>query len=207
LFSQPRPPIPDDPLYYERLASNSGFTCIVGIDDAVRGPLAGPVVAAAVALPRQQNIKGLTDSKKMTQWARVRAFEELVQSDALIGIGVASHTEIDETDILRAALQAMKRAVVNLPAKPDFLLVDGIHRVPLNIDQKCLKKGDLICRSISAASVIAKVYRDRLMLSYHKKYPQYGFDRNKGYPTREHLQAISRFGPCPIHRVTFKGVC
>jgi len=169
--------------------------------------LAGPVVAAAVVLPPHTNVEGLTDSKKMTERARVRAFEELIRSDALIGIGVASHTEIDETNILRAALQAMKRAVVNLPAKADFLLVDGIHPVPLNIAQKCLKKGDQICRSISAASVIAKVYRDRLMCSYHEKYPQYGFDRNKGYPTREHFQAIRRYGPCPIHRVTFKGVC
>ncbi len=206
LFSQLSGPEDLDLLHYERMVASSGFSCIAGIDEAGRGPLAGPVVAAAVVLPKEISLEGVTDSKKMTERARIKAFRELVESDAFIGIGVASHTEVDKTNILRAALQAMKRAVLSLPLKADFLLVDGIHPVPLDIPQKCLKKGDRICRSISAASVIAKVYRDRIMRSYHKRYPQYGFDRNKGYGTREHLEAIKRFGPCPIHRLTFKGV-
>ncbi len=184
-----------------------GFGCIVGIDEAGRGPLAGPVVAAAVALPEGVKIDGVTDSKRMTERAREKAFQDLVACGARIGIGVASHKEIDQINILRAALEAMKRAVLNLPDEAEFLLVDGIHPVPLDIPQKCLKKGDLICHSISAASVIAKVYRDRIMGSYHEAYPQYGFGKNKGYGTREHLEAIRRFGPCPIHRFTFKGVC
>lgn len=206
LFSELRGPEGFDPLRYERLVYSFGFRYIAGVDEAGRGPLAGPVVAAAVVLPKQMSFEGVTDSKKMTEKARVKAFEELIGSEAFIGIGIASHKEVDKTNVLQAALEAMKRAVLSLPVKADFLLVDGMHPVPLDIPQKCLIRGDQICRSISAASVIAKVYRDRIMRSYHERYPNYGFDRNKGYGTREHLLAIRRFGPCPIHRLTFKGV-
>jgi ribonuclease HII len=146
------------------------------------------------------------DSKAMSEKARAQAFSEIVGSPVGVGVGVVSHREIDKTNILQATLQAMKRAVESLPVRADFLLVDGIHPVPLDIPQKCIKKGDRLCRSISAASVIAKVYRDRIMYSYHHMYPEYGFDRNKGYGTKDHLQAIKKFGPSPVHRLTFRGV-
>jgi len=189
------------------MAAKWGYRNIAGIDEAGRGPLAGPVVAAAVVLPEGVNLEGITDSKKMTEVARNRAFNHLVKSGVWMGIGVASHEEIDQVNILNATLQAMKRAVASLPVEAGFLLVDGINPVPLNIPQKCIKKGDRLCQSISAASVIAKVYRDRIMYSYHERYPLYGFDKNKGYGTREHMGAIRRLGPCPVHRLTFKGVC
>lgn len=192
---------------YEHLVASYGYKCVAGIDEAGRGPLAGPVVAAAVILGQRACVQGVADSKKMTEKTRVKAFEGLVKSETWVGIGVASSQEIDRQDILRATLQAMKRAVNSLPIKPDFLLVDGVHCVPMEIPQKCIVKGDQLCLSISAASVIAKVYRDRIMYSYHARYPQYGFDRNKGYATRQHMEALRRFGPCPVHRLSFRGVC
>ena len=207
LFPQLKGSSDPEPFYFEKMAAKWGYRNIAGIDEAGRGPLAGPVVAAAVVLPEGVNLEGITDSKKMTEVARNRAFNHLVKSGVWMGIGVASHEEIDQVNILNATLQAMKRAVASLPVEAGFLLVDGINPVPLNIPQKCIKKGDRLCQSISAASVIAKVYRDRIMYSYHERYPVYGFDKNKGYGTREHMGAIRRLGPCPVHRLTFKGVC
>ncbi|RLB23280.1 MAG: ribonuclease HII [Deltaproteobacteria bacterium] len=195
-----------DPFYYEALAKRAGYHNIAGIDEAGRGPLAGPVVAAAVVLFDGTDMEGIRDSKAMTEKARDLAFSKIVGTDVAVGVGVVSHRDIDETNILQATLQAMKRAVESLPVRADFLLVDGIHPVPLDIPQRCIKKGDRLCRSISAASVIAKVYRDRIMYSYHQMYPEYGFDRNKGYGTKDHLKAIKKFGPSPMHRLTFRGV-
>jgi ribonuclease HII len=123
-----------------------------------------------------------------------------------ISVGVVSHTVIDTVNILNASLAAMKQAVLTLEPTPDYVLVDGIHKIPITIPQQCLKKGDQICRSISAASIIAKVYRDRIMDSYHRLYPEYGFAKHKGYGTAQHRAALHAYGPCPIHRVTFRGV-
>ena len=188
------------------MARKAGYGLIAGVDEAGRGPLAGPVVAAAVILPHGTKLDGVRDSKKMTPRAREEAFS-LIQNHALAsGIGVVSRDYIDEFNILKAALEAMKLAVLALDPQPDFLLVDGINAVSLPIPGKCLKKGDQVSHTISAASVLAKVYRDRIMLAYHESYPVYGFDRNKGYGTAFHLKALRQYGPCPLHRLTFKGV-
>jgi ribonuclease HII len=195
-----------DTFYYEKAARQRGYSLIAGVDEAGRGPLAGPVVAAAVILPAGISLPGVTDSKKMTAKARDRAFD-LIQTKALtVGVGVVSRQFIDETNILKAALEAMKRAVLALDPCPEFLLVDGMQSTSLSLPQQCLKKGDQKSLSISAASVIAKVYRDRIMCAHHETYPQYGFAENKGYGTARHLAAIRVHGPCPIHRLTFRGV-
>jgi len=180
---------------------------VAGIDEAGRGPLAGPVVAAAVIFPPNPEVTGVRDSKMMTAKARDEAFVVIHGEALAAAVGVVSREYIDEFNILKASLEAMARAVKALDPRPETLLVDGIHPVPLPITQKCLKKGDQISRSISAASVLAKVYRDRIMRSYHRMYPVYGFDKNKGYGTPQHLEALKRHGPCPVHRLTFKRVC
>jgi ribonuclease HII len=195
-----------DLFYYEGLARKAGYALICGVDEAGRGPLAGPVVAAAVILPRGIELAGVRDSKRMTAKARDDAFPVIQRLALATGIGVVSHKYIDEFNILKASLEAMKRAVLALDPQPEFLLVDGIQKIPLSIVQRCLKKGDQISRSISAASVLAKVYRDRIMCSYHEMYPVYGFNRNKGYGTRQHLAALRQHGACPLHRFTFKRV-
>ena len=194
------------PLFYESLARKDGYDLIAGVDEAGRGPLAGPVVAAAVIIPAHIDLPGIQDSKKMTARAREEAFA-VIQCRALAtGIGVVSHGYIDKFNILNASLEAMRRALLALYPQPEFVLVDGIHNVPLSIPQRCLKKGDQISRSISAASVIAKVYRDRIMRSYHEMYPVYAFDKHKGYGTRLHFEALKKYGASPLHRLTFKGV-
>ncbi len=195
------------PFLHEAMARRAGYTTVAGLDEAGRGPLAGPVVAAAVILPGEVHLPGVRDSKKMTPHAREKAFELIQQESTAVSIAVVSHTYIDTHNILNAALEAMKRAVLALAPRPAFLLVDGIHPVPVRLPQKCLKKGDQRSMSISAASVMAKVYRDRIMENYHRLFPQYGFEQNKGYGTRYHLDALKRFGPCPFHRLTFRGVC
>ena len=191
---------------WEKKLKKRGYENIAGIDEAGRGPLAGPVVAATVIIPKGTDLAGIKDSKKMTEKAREEAFPVVHQKALAIGIGVVSHRDIDQLNILRASLEAMRRAVVALDPKPDFLLVDGIQKISLSVPQRCLKKGDQISLSISAASVVAKVYRDRIMRSYHKIYPIYGFHKNKGYGTSKHLAALRKYGPSPIHRLTFRGV-
>ncbi len=196
----------DDPLFHEIRTRGAGYELIAGVDEAGRGPLAGPVVAAAVVLRPGTDLPGIRDSKQMTGKAREAAFP-VIQRDALAtAIAVVPHRRIDEGNILEATLEAMRRAVLGLPRQPDFLLVDGIQPVPLAIPQRCLKRGDQLSRSISAASVLAKVYRDRIMQAYHRMFPRYGFGRNKGYGTAEHLAALERHGPCRIHRLSFRGV-
>ena len=195
-----------DPFFYEGVARKAGYHLIAGVDEAGRGPLAGPVVAAAVIFPANPELPGVKDSKMMTAGARDEAFPVIHDEALATAIGVVSREYIDEFNILKASLEAMVRAVKALDPRPETLLVDGIHPVPLPITQKCLKRGDQISRTISAASVLAKVYRDRIMRSYHRMYPAYGFDKNKGYGTRQHLEALKRHGPCPVHRLTFKGV-
>jgi ribonuclease HII len=206
LFSDMGPINEGDTLFFESRARKSGFSAIAGVDEAGRGPLAGPVVAGAVILPPVVSLRGVRDSKKMTEKARGRAFSDIARKALAVGIGVVSHQDIDKKNILVASLEAMKRAVLALEPSPDFLLVDGIQRIALPTPQLSLKKGDQLSLSISAASVMAKVYRDRIMRAYDEQYPDYGFAQNKGYGTARHVVAIKRFGPCPVHRRTFKGV-
>lgn len=191
---------------YETQAEQMGYTQVAGVDEAGRGPLAGPVVAAAVVLPASPQLEGLTDSKKLSA-AKREAFFEQIQEQALgFGIGIVEHDVIDEINILQASRRAMKIAVEQLPRPPDLLLIDGIHTIDRNEEQWTLIEGDSKSQSIAAASVLAKVTRDRLMQEYHKHYPEYGFDRHKGYPTAQHKASIRQHGPCPIHRKTFRGV-
>jgi len=194
------------PFFYEGLAREAGYQLIAGVDEAGRGPLAGPVVAAAVIFVGSPDLPGIRDSKQMTARNREEAFAVIQREALTTGIGVVSRLYIDEFNILKASLEAMSRAVMTLDPRPQFLLVDGIHPVPVSITQKCLKKGDQICRSISAASILAKVYRDRIMRAFHEMYPIYGFDKNKGYGTVRHLAALKKYGPCPVHRLTFKHI-
>jgi ribonuclease HII len=199
-------PKPVDLLFYEALAGKDGFALIAGVDEAGRGPLAGPVVAAAVIMPIGLILSGVKDSKMMTEKAREKAFYVINQNAISVGIGVVSHSVIDESNILNASLKAMKQALSYLDPAPEYALIDGINEIQVIIPQRCIKRGDQLSHSISAASIIAKVYRDRIMRSYHMLYPEYCFDKNKGYGTAAHLAALRRYGPCPIHRLTFKGV-
>jgi ribonuclease HII len=195
-----------DPFFHESIARRAGYRLIAGVDEAGRGPLAGPVVAAAVIIPEGILLAGVKDSKKMTEKAREKAFPLIDQMALAIGIGVVSHRGIDDSNILKASLEAMKQAVLYLDLTPEYILVDGINEVPVAIPQKCLKRGDQLSMSISAASVMAKVYRDRIMCSYGELFPEYGFLHNKGYGTARHLVALQKYGPTPMHRLTFKGV-
>ena len=206
LFPDSESPSEADPLFHERTLRTAGYGLVAGVDEAGRGPLAGPVVAAAVILSDGWLHERIRDSKRMTAKARTEAFDVIDREAAAVSVGIVSPAYIDQFDILRATLQAMRQAVLTLAPQPDYLLVDGIHAVPLPLRQRCLKKGDQISRSISAASIIAKVYRDRIMCSYDEQYPYYGFRHHKGYGTKQHLAAIRCHGPSPIHRMTFRGV-
>lgn len=207
LFPKRNISLQGDTLYYESLARKAGYGIIAGVDEAGRGPLAGPVVSAAVILAEDVSLSGVRDSKKMTEKAREKAFSVILEKAVAVSIGVVSHRYIDRFNILKASLEAMRRAVFCLDTTPEFILVDGIHGIPISIPQRCLKKGDQRSLSISAASVIAKVYRDSIMRSLHGRYPLYGFLKNKGYGTASHLTALKEYGPSPIHRLTFRGVC
>ncbi|MEW6289222.1 MAG: ribonuclease HII [Thermodesulfobacteriota bacterium] len=191
---------------FERELTGKGVRLVAGVDEAGRGPLAGPVVAAAVILPADCQYFLFQDSKKLTEKQRERLFATLTGMGIPIGVGVATPAEIDEINILQASLLAMKRAVLALPEMPDFLLVDGKFTVPLKVSQQALVKGESKSASIAAASIVAKVTRDRMMLDYHAAYPRYNFKKHKGYPTQEHRNLLIQFGPCAIHRKTFGGV-
>ena len=191
---------------FEEEIQAQGFRVIAGLDEAGRGPLAGPVVAAAVVLAPTKKMAGIDDSKKLSPEQREKIFSLILQQAAAVGIGVVDAREIDCLNILRASLKAMEQAVQNLSLSPDFLLIDGIHSLTLPLAQRAIPKGDQRCQSIAAASIVAKVTRDRLMLAYHDEYPQYNFARHKGYGTREHLQAIRQYGCCPLHRQSFKPI-
>ncbi len=206
LFPKDKSPSETDPFFHESMARKAGYGLIAGVDEAGRGPLAGPVVAAGVIFPEGITLTGIKDSKKMSEKAREKAFHIINEGAIAIAIGVVSHRFIDQFNILKASLEAMKQAVLSLDPLPEYLFVDGIHKVPVSIPQRCVIKGDQIVLSISAASVIAKVYRDRIMRSYHEWLPEYGFFTNKGYGTSGHLTALEQYGPSPIHRLTFKGV-
>lgn len=191
---------------YEKKAASSGFLLVAGVDEAGRGPLAGPVVSAAVILPAGFSVAGVNDSKKLSAAKRERLFDDIHSQALSVGVGIADHEEIDRLNILQASLLSMVRAVEHLSAKPDFLLIDGIFTLPSPLPQAPIKKGDSLSVSIAAASIIAKVTRDRLMDRYALEYPQYGFEKHKGYPTKMHRETIARFGACHIHRKSFGGV-
>ena len=197
---------PADMLMFESLARRQGFRAIAGIDEAGRGPLAGPVVAAAVILPADLKLPEVNDSKKLTATLRNRLFDLIYSTALSVGVGMSDSTTIDRINILQATLRAMEEAVVKLSTEPDYLLVDGISGTTLNIPQKTIKKGDSLSCSVAAASIIAKVTRDRMMEVYDREYPGYGFAAHKGYGAASHLAAISALGPSPIHRLTFRGV-
>jgi ribonuclease HII len=198
-----------DTFHHERLLYAQGYTCVAGTDEAGRGPLAGPVVAACVVLPLDCDISPFRDSKTLSHAQRVELCAYLKKIDAATGVGIVSSATIDAINILRASLLAMKLALEDLSSRhpaPDFVLVDGKFKIPAATAQEALIKGDARSASIAAASIIAKVRRDRLMDDLHQAYPHYNFLKNKGYPTREHRKAIALHGPCPDHRKTFRGV-
>lgn len=191
---------------FEKKSIDNGFSRIAGIDEAGRGPLAGPVVSAAVILPIHLHNPGISDSKKLTPKKRAYLYDMIYDLAVSIGIGIVDPPEIDRINILQAALLSMAMASENLNPQPDCLLIDGIFRISSTLPQEPIPKGDARSISIAAASIIAKVTRDRLMERYHQDYPQFGFSKHKGYPTKAHKAAIREFGCSPIHRQTFKGV-
>ncbi len=180
-----------------------GFNIICGVDEAGRGPLAGPVYAAAVILPSDCVIEGLNDSKKLTEKKREKLFDEIKEKALAYGIASADEKEIDEINILNATFLAMKRAIDSLSVKPDIALIDGNQKPHTDIEEVTVIKGDAKSMSIAAASVLAKVSRDRFMLEMAEKYPQYEFARHKGYGTKLHYEKIAQYGVCDIHRRTF----
>tara|TARA_B100000686_G_C16326722_1_gene731061 strand:- start:10 stop:618 length:609 start_codon:yes stop_codon:yes gene_type:complete len=189
---------------YEIRAHDKGYKIIAGVDEAGRGPLAGPVVAAAVILNKDMDLEDIDDSKKISAKKRAELFPK-IQSMAH-GIAVIDQEIIDEINILQAARLAMKQAVEKLIISPDILLIDGNQKIDYPIEQWTIIKGDAKSSSIAAASILAKVTRDHIMEDYHREYPQYEFTRHKGYGTQRHRELIATYGPCPIHRKTFKGV-
>jgi len=182
------------------------YRYIAGIDEVGRGPLAGPVMAAAVVLPPYCELPGIDDSKKLTPLKREKLYVDIFEAALSVGIGRVDQVEIDKINILNASLKAMAIALNNLSCPVEYVLVDGIFPVATDISQMTLKKGDSKSVLIAAASVVAKVTRDKIMEEYHDQYPCYNFARNKGYGTREHLDALKKYGCSPLHRKTFRGV-
>ncbi len=189
---------------YENGAVAKGYTYVCGIDEAGRGPLAGPVCAAAVMLPEGLEIEGLDDSKKLTEKKREALYDVIIENAVAYGIAFATVDEIETYNILGATYIAMTRACEKLAQKADYVLIDGNRFPPqINIDGECVVKGDSKSMSIAAASILAKVTRDRLLLEYAKEYPEYGFEKHKGYGTKQHVDAIKEYGVTPIHRRSF----
>ncbi|MET0516408.1 MAG: ribonuclease HII [Nitrospiraceae bacterium] len=188
---------------FEVEARRCGYRYVAGLDEAGRGPLAGPVVAAAVIFPRRCRVLGLNDSKQLSPAQRDQLYMSIRDRATMVGVGSATEKEIDRLNILEATRLAMQRAIASMPLVPDFLLVDALTLPCLSIPQRAIVTGDCLSLSIAAASVIAKVTRDRMMAGYHRDYPEYNFLSHKGYCTREHLRLLTRHGPCAIHRRTF----
>lgn len=188
-------------LSYERTYEN--YSCICGIDEAGRGPLAGPVVAGAVILPKGCTIRYLNDSKQLSEKMREQLYDEIMEKAVAVGVGMASPARIDEINILQATYEAMREAIEKLSVRPDILLNDAVRIPGVEIEQVPIVKGDAKSLSIAAASVIAKVTRDRLMREYDKIMPEYGFAAHKGYGSSLHIRALRQYGPSPIHRATF----
>ena len=182
---------------------DSGIPCLCGVDEAGRGPLAGPVCAAACILPRGMEIEGLNDSKKLTEKRREALYDVILANAVTYGIAFATVEEIEEHNILGATYLAMNRAIAQLRVTPDLALIDGNRNKEIAYPSRTVVHGDAICADIAAASILAKVTRDRLMLELAKEYPQYGFEKHKGYGTMAHYEAIREYGPSPVHRPSF----
>jgi len=192
--------------FFEKMYYGQGYERIAGVDEVGRGPLAGPVVAAAVILPKDGIGIELFDSKQISSIKREDLYGSILSKALGVGIGIIGQEEIDRLNILQATLKAMVTAVQNLHLPPDLILIDGLQSLSLPVSQKPIRKGDQLSNSIAAASIIAKVTRDRMMLECHEKYPQYNFAKHKGYGTKDHRSAIEKFGVCELHRKTFRGV-
>ncbi len=190
-------------LEYENNALNNGYEVICGVDEAGRGPLAGPVYAAAVILPKGHIVEGVNDSKKISEKKRELLFDKIISECVSYSVGIATEKEIDEINILQATFLAMRRAVDGLAIKPDIAFIDGNKKPGLDIEEQVIVKGDAKSANIAAASIIAKVSRDRYMLQMAEKYPQYQFEKHKGYGTKLHYEMIEKYGISPIHRKTF----
>ena len=190
---------------FEQNTKDKGYSAVCGVDEAGRGPLAGPVCAAAVILPEGVIIDGVNDSKKLSEKKRESLFEVIKSTAVSYCIAYSSVEEIEAINILNATMLAMKRAVEGLSVKADYAMIDGNKIPALNIDAECIVKGDARSMSIACASILAKVSRDRLLYEYAKEYPQYGFDKHKGYGTAAHRDALIKYGPCPYHRMSFLG--
>lgn len=181
----------------------SGVSCLCGVDEAGRGPLAGPVCAAAVMLPRGLDIPGLNDSKKLTEKKREELYDIICAGTVCYGVAFADVEEIERLNILNATFLAMNRAIAQLSVPPQLALIDGNRDSGIEAPSRCIVKGDALCADIAAASVLAKVTRDRYMTALASEYPQYGFEKHKGYGTKQHYAAIREFGPSPAHRMSF----
>lgn len=193
----------DKMLDYEKKLYDKGYNYICGIDEAGRGPLCGPVVAAAVILNKGDHIEGVNDSKKLSEKKREALYEIIKQRAVAYSVGIVDEKTIDEINILEATRLAMKKAVEGLSTKPDYALVDAEKKVPIDVAYTPIIKGDALSESIAAASIIAKVTRDHMITEMDKMYPEYNFKKNKGYGTKEHIEAIKKHGLCKIHRKTF----
>ena len=188
---------------YENLYHEKGYAVVCGVDEAGRGPLAGPVYAAAVRLPRGLVIEGLNDSKKLTEKKREALYDVICEKAESFGIAFASVEEIEELNILGATMLAMNRAIAQIAPAPEMALIDGNRSIGIEVPARCVVKGDATCADIAAASILAKVTRDRLMLKLAEEYPHYGFEQHKGYGTAAHYAALREFGPSPVHRPSF----
>jgi len=195
----------EDLYFYENIFRSKGYRYIAGVDEAGRGPLAGPVIAAAVILPEKEKemIEGIKDSKKLTEKRREILYEEITKKALCWSVGIVDEKTIDRINILNATLLAMRIAISKLSIKPEVLLIDALRIPEVDIPQESIIKGDNLSVSIAAASIIAKVTRDRIMYKYHEKFPIYNFNSNKGYGTAQHIEAIRKYGLSPIHRLTF----
>ena len=187
----------------ERELHTQGVGLICGVDEAGRGPLAGPVCAAAVILPAEADLPGLNDSKKLSEKKREQLFPEIQRIALAWSVAFATVEEIEERNILGATMLAMNRAIAGLSLKPELALIDGNRNKEIEMPSRCVVHGDARCASIAAASILAKVSRDRLMVELSREYPQYGFEQHKGYGTRAHFEALREYGPCPAHRPSF----
>jgi ribonuclease HII len=197
---------PTAPYRYEAQAWRAGLALVAGLDEAGRGPLAGPVVAAAVVLTPDRRVKKLADSKLLSPERREELFGEITARAVAVGVGIVDHETIDRVNILQATRLAMIEALRGLGMEPDLVITDFVKLPGLTCPQRNLVDGDRRCATVAAASIIAKVTRDRLMVEADKQFPDYGFARHKGYATADHLAALDRHGPCPLHRRTFAGV-
>ena len=192
-----------DWLEFEKEALAKGYKSVCGVDEAGRGPLAGPVCAAAVILPEGVIIDGVNDSKKLSEKKRESLFDVIREQALSYSIAYATVDEIEEINILNATMLAMRRAIDGLDIKADYAMIVGNKIPPIDIDAECIVKGDAKSMSIACASILAKVSRDRLLYKYAEEYPMYGFDKHKGYGTKVHREAILKYGPCPYHRKSF----